>query len=50
MVAAASGRLAPVDGALSQGVIDVAVILNALRALRGDEDGAIKVRETGDAP
>ena len=35
MVAAALGYLAPVEGALLQEVIDVAVIFNALRALRG---------------
>ncbi len=35
MVAAALGYLAPVQGALLQEVIDVAVIFNALRALRG---------------
>jgi heavy metal translocating P-type ATPase len=35
MVLAAFGYLAPVQGALLQEVIDVAVILNALRALRG---------------
>ena len=34
MVAAALGYLTPVQGALLQEVIDVAVILNALRALR----------------
>ena len=34
MVAAALGYLAPVEGAILQEVIDVAVILNALRALR----------------
>lgn len=34
MVAAAFGYLTPVQGALVQEVIDVAVILNALRALR----------------
>ncbi|WP_428033001.1 heavy metal translocating P-type ATPase [Ancylobacter sp.] len=34
MVAAAFGLLAPVQGALLQELIDVAVILNALRALR----------------
>jgi heavy metal translocating P-type ATPase len=34
MVAAALGHLPPVQGALLQEVIDVAVILNALRALR----------------
>ena len=35
MVAAALGYLTPVQGALIQEAIDVAVILNALRALRG---------------
>jgi P-type E1-E2 ATPase len=35
MIAAAFGLLAPVEGALLQEVIDVAVIFNALRALRG---------------
>jgi heavy metal translocating P-type ATPase len=35
MVAAALGHLLPVQGALLQEVIDVAVIFNALRALRG---------------
>jgi P-type E1-E2 ATPase len=34
MIAAAVGYLTPVQGALLQEVIDVAVILNALRALR----------------
>jgi len=34
MIVAAFGYLAPVQGALLQEVIDVAVILNALRALR----------------
>ena len=38
MIAAACGYLAPVQGALLQEVIDVAVILNALRALRIDPD------------
>ncbi len=36
MVAAALGYLSPVQGALLQEVIDVAVILNALRVLRVD--------------
>jgi heavy metal translocating P-type ATPase len=35
MVAAAFGWITPVEGALFQEVIDVAVIVNALRALRG---------------
>jgi heavy metal translocating P-type ATPase len=34
MIAAAFGLIAPVEGALLQEVIDVAVIINALRALR----------------
>ncbi len=34
MVAAAAGLIAPIEGALIQEGIDVAVILNALRALR----------------
>jgi P-type E1-E2 ATPase len=41
MIAAALGYLTPVQGALLQELIDVAVILNALRALRIDP------RETG---
>ncbi|GGJ09711.1 heavy metal translocating P-type ATPase [Neoroseomonas lacus] len=41
MAAAAAGYLTPVQGALLQEAIDVAVILNALRALREDADGAI---------
>jgi P-type E1-E2 ATPase len=35
MLAAAAGLLTPVEGAVLQEAIDVAVILNALRALRG---------------
>ena len=34
MLAAAFGQLPPVQGALVQEAIDLAVILNALRALR----------------
>lgn len=41
MVVAAAGYLTPVQGALLQEAIDVAVILNALRALREDADEAI---------
>jgi cation transport ATPase len=37
MVAAAFGYLSPVEGAVFQEVIDVAVILNALRALGGHD-------------
>ncbi|SEN89858.1 heavy metal-(Cd/Co/Hg/Pb/Zn)-translocating P-type ATPase [Loktanella fryxellensis] len=40
MIAAAFGYLTPVQGALAQEVIDVAVILNALRALRIKPRGA----------
>jgi cation transport ATPase len=32
MILAAAGHLSPVDGAISQEVIDVAAVLNALRA------------------
>ena len=35
MIAASFGLLLPVEGALLQEVIDVGVIFNALRALRG---------------
>lgn len=38
MIAAAFGLLAPLSGAIQQEIIDVAVILNALRAL-GHYDG-----------
>jgi len=44
MVAAALGFLPPVAGALFQEAIDVAVILNALRALRADAALGEKVR------
>ena len=37
MIAAALGYITPVQGALLQEAIDVAVILNALRALGGSE-------------
>jgi len=37
MLAAAFGHITPVQGALLQELIDVAVILNALRALGGGE-------------
>ncbi|MGE3868845.1 MAG: heavy metal translocating P-type ATPase, partial [Pseudorhodoplanes sp.] len=36
MIAAAFGYLTPVQGALLQEIIDVAVIMNALRALGGE--------------
>lgn len=39
MVAAALGHLSPLRGAVLQEIIDVAVILNALRALGGPQDG-----------
>jgi len=35
MIVAALGYLTPVQGALIQEAIDVAVVLNALRALQG---------------
>jgi cation transport ATPase len=35
MIAAAFGVISPVQGAVLQELIDVAVILNALRSLRG---------------
>lgn len=44
MVAAAFGLLAPAPGALLQEGIDVAVILNALRALRGGQVGGRPVQ------
>ena len=40
MIAAAMGYLVPVEGALLQEAIDVAVILNALRALRIEPKGS----------
>ncbi len=43
MIAAAYGYLSPVQGALLQEVIDVAVILNALRALRISPSDALRV-------
>ena len=44
MVAAALGYLTPVQGALLQEAIDVAVILNALRALGGHESDRMLAR------
>jgi cation transport ATPase len=35
MIAAALGFISPVQGAVLQELIDIAVILNALRSLRG---------------
>ena len=49
MIAAAFGYLTPVQGALLQEVIDVAVILNALRALRIDP-GQIQSGTAGHLP
>jgi P-type E1-E2 ATPase len=43
MIAAAFGYITPVQGALMQEAIDVAVILNALRALRGDPRQAVRL-------
>jgi cation transport ATPase len=53
MVAAAFGYLTPVQGAVLQEVIDVAVILNALRALRivpGDIEKSGSVTTSPSAP
>ena len=53
MIAAALGYLTPVQGALLQEVIDVAVILNALRALRITPDDTMMLHhddQTGEAP
>jgi P-type E1-E2 ATPase len=52
MIAAAFGYLTPVQGALLQEVIDVAVILNALRALRiaPQETGRTKPQVAAAAP
>ena len=46
MVAAAFGYLTPVQGALLQEVIDVAVILNALRALRITPQGVASAEQS----
>ena len=50
MIAAASGYLSPVEGAVLQEVIDVAVILNALRALRIDPGVLFEQADQGDGP
>ncbi len=50
MIAAALGYLQPVEGALLQEVIDVAVILNALRALRIKPQGPAPGLSTDPAP
>ncbi|MFP1645778.1 heavy metal translocating P-type ATPase [Pontitalea aquivivens] len=50
MTAAAFGHLTPVQGALIQEVIDVAVILNALRALRITPQGIPDRQVTQHAP
>ena len=50
MVAAALGYLTPVQGALLQEAIDVAVILNALRALRISPSIGRSVRRKSGAP
>ena len=47
MIFAASGLLPPAAGALLQEAIDVAVILNALRALRGGRESRPLARSTG---
>lgn len=48
MAAAAFGYLTPVQGSLLQEAIDVAVILNALRALRISPDGPQRTTRVGD--
>jgi heavy metal translocating P-type ATPase len=51
MLAASAGYLPPVAGALAQEAIDLAVILNALRALGGDSPpGSPSPRPSGDFP
>jgi heavy metal translocating P-type ATPase len=50
MIAAAFGYLTPVQGALLQEVIDVAVILNALRALWIVPQGITAAQDTTKAP
>ncbi len=50
MLAAAAGFLPPVQGALAQEAIDVAVILNALRALRQPSTKGDPVRATAVQP
>ncbi len=49
MIAAAAGWLAPVEGALAQEAIDVAVILNALRALGSGRGWRHRSMAPGDA-
>ena len=49
MIAAALGWLAPVEGALTQEAIDVAVILNALRALGSGRGWRQRSMAVGDA-
>ena len=49
MIAAAFGYLTPVQGALLQELIDVAVILNALRALRIVPQLSRQAEREGDA-
>lgn len=49
MVAAAFGYLTPVQGALMQEAIDVAVIMNALRALRIAPQGVMPAETPGQA-
>jgi len=49
MIAAAFGYLTPVQGALIQEAIDVAVILNALRALRIMPQSVTELRASGPA-
>ncbi|MBZ6077181.1 heavy metal translocating P-type ATPase [Microvirga puerhi] len=50
MIAAAFGYLAPVEGAVVQEAIDVAVILNALRALHGRAESSSSVASQAPGP
>lgn len=50
MIVAALGHITPVQGALLQEVIDVAVILNALRALSGNETQDALTKSGGSRP
>jgi heavy metal translocating P-type ATPase len=47
MLFAAAGAIPPVAGALLQEAIDIAVILNALRALGGDASGPVLLHSDG---
>jgi cation transport ATPase len=46
MIAAALGFISPVQGAVLQELIDIAVILNALRSLRGQPQSGASREQT----